>query len=343
MNDKNSEFTPKSTAVITRFLYRMFSNAGLDADEILERSDIDSSLIQDSEYRVSHQKLLYMWKVAAELSGDPDFSLNLAAEVPVAAFNAAGYFAMTSKNIREMLVVLHKYIMVFSDKGHVKTTEGDYLAKVSVDLSGGGHPVRQHTDFWLVYFYRLLGVSSGWNLPLTQVGFSHSRPDDVTVYEAILKCEIKFDQDENYFSFPKIYLDYQSISSDPSLHVVHEMQAVKQLHALTENGILNKVKKLVFESLPSREIELKMVAESLNLTPRTVQRNLSSEGTTFKKLVDEMRKDHTLAEIRDTDFSVSEIAFRLGYKDLSSFYRAFKRWTGTTPIIYREQSLKRGS
>ena len=338
MTDSDLPFKPKSTAVVTRYLYRVFANAGLDSDLILERCGIDLSLIEDSEYRVSHEKLLHMWEVVGELSNDPDFSLHLATEGPTAPFNAAGFSVMTSKNLREMLSSLEKYVVVFSDNGRFKTIEDTETAKVVIDLSSGWPASRQHTDFWLVFFWRNLSSNVGWTLPLLEVGFRHDQPADTSVYEAVFGCDLKFNQEENYFSFPRVYLDYQSISADPAMHKVHESQALKQLHALTESGILNKVKKAVFQSLPAKDIELKDIAELLNLTPRTVQRNLSREGSTFKKLVDEARKDYTLAEIRDTSFAISEIAYRLGYKDLSSFYRAFKRWTGTTPNIYREQS-----
>ncbi len=328
---------PRSTAVVTRFLYRMFSSAGLDADQVFELSHIDTALLEDSQYRVSHEKLLHMWEVAGELSHDKDFSLHLATEVPMAPFNAAGYLAMTSKNLRETIASLQKYLKIFTDNGSIKVTEDNGIARVMIDLSGGCQPNRQHTDFWQVFSYRTFNSIIGWELPLSEAGFRHDHPGDTVVYEAILKCPLKFNQESNYFSFPSVYLDYQTVSADSAIHKVHEMQAVQQLHALTETGILNKVKRVVFEALPAKNIELSDVAEHLNLTPRTVQRNLAGEGTTFKKLVDEARKEYTLAEIRDTEFSISEVAFRLGYRDLSSFYRAFKRWTGTTPINYREE------
>ncbi len=341
MNDTDLSFKPKSTAVVTRYLYRVFAGAGLDPELIFERCGIDSSLIEDPEYRVSHEKLLHMWEVVGELSDDPDFSLHLATEVPIAPFNAAGFSAMTSKNLREMLRSLEKYVVVFSDNGRFQTVEDSDTAKVVIDLSSGWPSNRQHTDFWLVFFWRNLSSNVGWNLPLCEVGFRHDRPKDTSVYDAVFGGDLKFKQEDNYFSFPRVYLDYQSISADPAMHKVHESQALKQLHALTESGILNKVKKAVYQSLPAKDIELKDIAELLNLTPRTVQRNLAREGSSFKKLVDEARKDYTLAEIRDTSFSISEIAYRLGYNDLSSFYRAFKRWTGTTPNLYREQNQKR--
>ncbi|WP_390616184.1 AraC family transcriptional regulator [Maricurvus nonylphenolicus] len=315
----------------------------MDVEEIFDRSDINPELFEDSQYRISHEKLMHMWEAAGELSHDPDFGLHLGAKAPTPAFNAAGYLAMTSKNLREAIESFDKYIKLYTDSGRVTLEEGKDISKLSANFLSDCEPNRQHTDFWQVFIYRCFNSIVGWELPLEEAGFQYRKPDETSSYDQIFKCDLKFNQKENYLCFPTVYLDYQTIGSDAALHKVHEMQAVQQLHALTEIGILNKVKRAVFESLPDKDIELQDVADMLNLTSRTVQRNLASEGTTFKKLVDEARRDYTIAEIEGTEFTVAEVAYRLGYKDLSSFYRAFKRWTGTTPVEYRERCHKGGS
>lgn len=331
------DFEVKSTAVVTRFLYKIYGVCGLDADEIFRLAGIDLSLIEDSNYRVPHCKLLKMWEIAGELSGDSDFGLHLSQKSPAPPFNAAGYMAMTSKNLRQMLDALHKYINIFTDKGEFSLKEHNGEAIISIDLTGGLEANRQHSDFWQAFFYKNISNNIGWELPLSSVGFRHEKPDDISQYERIFKCSIKFSQKINYFVFPSVYLDYEIISADTNMNRYHEQQAIQQLNALTEIGIVNKVKKIIFEVLPAKDVELQYVAQKLNLTARTVQRNLASEGTTFKKILDEARRDHTISEIKDTAYSVSEIAYRLGYRDLSSFYRAFKRWTGFTPVEYRDK------
>jgi AraC-like DNA-binding protein len=322
-------------------LYRLYEGSGLDTDLIFKRSEIDIQQFDDPLYRIPHDKLMRMWEIAAELSGDPNFSLHLARDVPnVLPLNTAGYLAMSSRNLREMLESLKRYMKILSDVGHLRIKESDNLANVTIDFSGGKNSNRQHSDFWQAFFYRMINANIGGEMPLIEVGFRHDKPQDTSAYTEYFHCELKFGQPENYFLFPRVYLDYQLISADPSIHKIHEQQATKQLHELTEKGILNKVKRLIFESLPAENVELKDISESLNLTPRTVQRHLADEGTTFKKLADEARKEYTISEIENTDLAIAEIAYQLGYRDLSSFYRAFKRWTGKTPINYREEFLK---
>lgn len=330
----------KSTAVVTRFLYKMFENAGVDANKVFKVCGIDPALLEDSNYRVLHEKLLHMWEVAAQLSGDANFGLNLALQVPSAPFNVVGYLAMTSKNLRELCEGLQKYMRIFTDKGTVTTIEKGDVTKICIDLTGGLQSNRHHTDFWQTYLYKLLNFNIGWTIPIKVAAFGHKKPADITMYEKIYQSELKFDQPQNFLSFSSVYLDYETISSDAAMHKFHETQAIQHLHALTEDGIVNKVKRVIMEYLPANDIELQCVAKKLNLTARTVQRNLANDGTTFKTILDQARKDYTLREIGNMKFSISELAFRLGYQDLSSFYRAFKRWTGMTPIDYREKMSK---
>ena len=92
-----------------------------------------------------------------------------------------------------------------------------------------------------------------------------------------------------------------------------------------------KVKTAFLDLLPSGEISFDRVARRLHMSGRTIQRRLREEGTSFKKLLDEARRELAEEYIRDPRFTLLEVAFILGYSDYSSFSHAYKRWTGTAP------------
>jgi AraC-like DNA-binding protein len=71
------------------------------------------------------------------------------------------------------------------------------------------------------------------------------------------------------------------------------------------------------------------------MSPRTVQRRLREHGLDFKRLVDDTRRQFSLSYLRDPQNTLTEIAYLLGYSEVSAFNRAFKRWTGSTPVSYR--------
>ncbi|MEY8120721.1 MULTISPECIES: helix-turn-helix domain-containing protein [unclassified Falsihalocynthiibacter] len=95
----------------------------------------------------------------------------------------------------------------------------------------------------------------------------------------------------------------------------------------------------------ARALEMKQqrslaaLARSLGMTPRTLQRYLNMRGASSSQIFDEIRCDLALSLLRETRFSVSAIAHRVGYTDISNFGRAFRRWTGVSPLQWRR--LKR--
>jgi AraC-like DNA-binding protein len=101
------------------------------------------------------------------------------------------------------------------------------------------------------------------------------------------------------------------------------------------NTTRERVRAAVWDSLSEGKPTLQRVAAALRLAPRTLQRRLAQEGTSLQDEVEHIQKSVALAVVRDRDLPVEEVAFLLGYEEPSTFFRAFKRWTGTTPNQYR--------
>jgi AraC-like DNA-binding protein len=81
------------------------------------------------------------------------------------------------------------------------------------------------------------------------------------------------------------------------------------------------------------------VAKSVAISPRTLQRRLEQQGLDFKKLVRDTRHQFALEYLKDHANTLTQIAFLLGYSEVSAFNRAFKRWTGSTPLDYRRKQV----
>lgn len=327
----------KSTAVVTKFLLQMFDAAGLDTDLIVRTATIGTDVVSDEQGRIPHQQILRMWDAAMEQSEDRDFGLHLAATVRTVPFNTAGYLAMSAQTLRNMLESIGRYVGLFSDMGRFELVESGSVAVVTFDLSGGLAPNRTHSDFWMIYFIRSVDDLVGWKLPILEIGFRHAEPQDTSEYERVLPANYRFGQRDNYFTFDKSFLDRENLNADPVVHQILEDQANRQLNDLKGQAVLQRVRRAIFDAFPASNIELEGVAASLGMTARTIQRHLAKDKTSFRQLVDQSRRDYAESTLRETDQPISEIAYRLGYLDLSSFYRAFKRWNGTTPVEFRER------
>jgi AraC-like DNA-binding protein len=110
---------------------------------------------------------------------------------------------------------------------------------------------------------------------------------------------------------------------------------IEYLGKLDKDNIIDRVAAVMIDMLPSGGIIDEKVAEQLNMSGRSLQRRLKEAGTTFRTLLEGVRKDLASTYVRDPDVELVEIAFLLGFSDQSAFSRAFKRWTGITPSEFR--------
>jgi AraC-like DNA-binding protein len=104
-----------------------------------------------------------------------------------------------------------------------------------------------------------------------------------------------------------------------------------------EDEVLASVQRAVAESMREGDPNLARVAKKMAMSPRTLQRQLKEQGMEFKQLVDDTRRRFALSYLRNRRNTLTEIAFLLGYSEASAFNRAFKRWTGSTPLAYRSK------
>ncbi|MCY1546281.1 Helix-turn-helix domain protein [compost metagenome] len=100
------------------------------------------------------------------------------------------------------------------------------------------------------------------------------------------------------------------------------------------------VQKLLRNRLPSGNVGVEQVAEQMMLSPRTLQRYLQAEGTSFQRLLDSTRQSMAIRYLRDSSISLTQLSGLLGYTSLGAFSRAFSRWTGTSPQKWKQQHLR---
>ncbi|WP_394828044.1 helix-turn-helix transcriptional regulator [Pendulispora albinea] len=126
--------------------------------------------------------------------------------------------------------------------------------------------------------------------------------------------------------------------ADPVLANLIGQQAETMLADLRRTSTSDDVRRAVREELRSGAPAMDRIARRLSTTPSTLRRRLSEEGVRYKDLLESARRESAYAYLRDPSLTMTEIAFRLGYRDATAFFRVFKRWTGQTPTEYRRSS-----
>ena len=124
-------------------------------------------------------------------------------------------------------------------------------------------------------------------------------------------------------------------SSNRELALLHDEFLMKYLIDIKKGDIVQQIQSVIIDNLPSGKVSDNLIAKELNLSERSLQRKLKQQGTTFRTILDNVREMAAIQYIKNPVNTMSDIAFLLGFSEQSAFSRAFKKWTGTSPIKYR--------
>jgi AraC-like DNA-binding protein len=273
---------------------------------------------------------------AVAITGDPDLGLKAAREISSGDYGALEYAVRSSPTWGAACEVVGRYMRLVNDVLHFSLrTEGE---RTSIRMDTDVPLPRTAADFQVAAFHVSASFfRSADSAPQLQVWFTHAAPHDVTEYERTFGAGVvRFEAPFNGFHFPRQYLDSPVEGADPKLHEVirkHVDNLVEQLP--TARSLSVQVRDLIAKQLKGGTPSALDVARALAIGPRTLARKLEQEHTTFKQLLDDVRGQLATRYVGDSDLAFSEIAFLLGFSQSASFHRAFKRWTGKTPLEYR--------
>lgn len=170
-----------------------------------------------------------------------------------------------------------------------------------------------------------------------EVTFRHPAPKTRRHHEAYFGCPVHFDADMDAMLLSHESLAEPNILGDEGItrflvsHLDQELAQIDDTPAL-QAQTKNEIARALSEGLP----RMADIARRLGLSARSFHRRLSEQGLSFQTLTEDTRREIALSMLRDERYALSEIAFLTGYSEQSAFNRAFKRWMGVTPAVYRK-------
>jgi AraC-like DNA-binding protein len=276
---------------------------------------------------------------AIAITGDPDLGLKAALEITAGDYGALEYAAKSAATFGAAIEIVGRYLRLVNDALDFRVSaEGD---QVRILLESSVVLPRPAADYQSAAFHIAGRLSYQRTLPNApfDVWFTHAKPERLDVYERVFSPgRLHFGAAFNGFSFDAELLGATLQSADPKLHDVIRRHAELLIAELPKaESLTEKVRDLIAKQLEGGNPNVAEIAHELHMSPRTLGRRLEHEGTTFKELLDDLRRRLALRYVGGHDLGLSEIAFLLGFSQSAAFHRAFKRWTGQTPLEYRRE------
>ena len=335
--------TAKISAVLVQPLAMALASIDGALDALWRATDLTPQMIADPEARVSPAQFCVAWAEAARLAKDPALALRIADMMPQGAFGIVEYVCRSAPTLREALSQWVRYLGILDDAVEVALVDApEGLALRVVVESEAPAPASHELCFALV----LSNARRMTNRKLEPVAvrFSHPLPSGQAArYRAFFGTKVEFGAKRTEIVFAKNDAHAALTTADPSLLAILLPTAERKRASTSKDPpLVDQVRRALGNALSQDDAQLSGVAKRLGMTARSLQRRLQDEGKSFQALRDETRKalaDRYLGE----GLSLGEISFLLGFSEPSAFFRAFKRWTGVTPIEHRARLPQRSA
>lgn len=312
----------------------------LDPERVEQLVGVDLQALRDPDLRVPAQAHYRLWDHAEQVTGDPAVGLHAGTLVDPERMGLVGHVFFNCDTLGEAVtqyVRLHRLINESVTLSFEQTGE---LAILSWQPDTPSHYCRQDMDRTLA-----AAISRTRHFILPDIGaewadIAHPRPDYASEYQTLLGGPVRFGCAATRLAFDSRHLSHPIPRRNPYVYSAVLKQVNSVLARLQpRRSFGRKIRRLISKQMATDRIDADSLARQCHMSRQTLYRRLKREGLSFHDLVEQVRKDKALRYVASDQYALGEIAFLLGFSELSAFSRAFKRWTGSAPAQYRASQL----
>lgn len=328
---------PSATGGISRLACARAEKAGLEIEPLLRKAGLTIQQIQDRDARISVKNQIKLLTLAANDLQDTFLGFHLACDFEPRELGLLHYVMASSDKLGDALQRAARYSRIVNEGIVLRYLIANNLTVISEYHGVARHSDRHQIEFWITALVRICRELTGMHLLPHGVQIVHRRQEDCSEFNAYVGCDIEFGAMRDAVVFPRTTIDLPVIGADRYLNdllIGYCEQALAQRMA-TAGATRSAVENAIIPLLPHERICADDVARKLGMSRRTLARKLASEGLSFGVVVDQLRRDLAKRHIKDPALSISQIAWLLGFQEVSTFTHAFKRWTGMTPSKMR--------
>jgi AraC-like DNA-binding protein len=309
--------------------------AGLNKEKLCADAGLEIRALGSSKRHVPLEKASLLWEIIEQKTGDSFVGLHMGEYNNLFTLGLTGMLVKNSSDLNTALEKACEYANLLGNVQLMRIEKETQLARIYFEVNRlcelkFERAIRHIVNSSMVFTLQEVQFLCLKRAEPLRVSFRH-REQDAGEYRRIFSCPLDFGQEKNYLEFDAEILKRKILYDDYELLMTLEKVASRRMAELEkENQFADHVKKIVLSQMNPRFPALSEVSAILNLSPRTLQRRLSAQGTNYVKILESLRKELAIIYLQK-DISVSEVSFLLGYAEPSIFVNAFKRWFGVTP------------
>jgi AraC-like DNA-binding protein len=313
-------------------------HAGLDVGAIYDQLGYDAAQLPLKELRTRHQLQAFFWKTVEHVSGDRDIGLNLCPHLLLYRAQVLEYLFFSSRTFGDGARRALKYLRLVSDTLSIRLVNDRHGLRAAIVATDRNASQLRHSEICMVYeFLQLMRAVTEAGMKPLRIRLYCDRRAPQADYDRIFGCPVEFGSEENEIWMDPEILALPSPHADSELLQLHEEVAKKRLSEVRRQDLVDQVHTLMSQRLEWEDCNLPDVARELGMSPRRLRFELSRAGTNFSELLADFRFSLARKLLCRTDEQIENIVYLTGFSELSTFYRAFKRWSGMTPMQYRER------
>ncbi|MDP3845381.1 MAG: AraC family transcriptional regulator [Pseudomonas sp.] len=307
---------------------------GHDRSALLRQLNIQPALLDEPRARLAPEQFAKLMQLLWEALDDEYMGFGRQRSKR-GTFAMMCYAIIHCRSLEKALLRGSLFYRLFPDAPSIQLSrEGDW-ARLTVDDSMLWDPDHFLVESLLVIWHRLGSWLIGQRIRLEEATFAYPEPAHSSEYQRLFPCSRRFAAGSTSLLFQARYLDMPLLQDERTLKQFL-LHSPADLLARPDGGdsLISQIRRQLGRDC-SNWPDLEAVARQLHMSPQTLRRHLSEEGSSFQELKDHLRRDLAIYHLARCELSIQDIAEQLGFSEPSAFHRAFKKWTGLTPGAYR--------
>ncbi len=336
------ELEPTLSPRFIVYIRNYLMDRGIDPEPVFNECDIPADTQEEYVYPIPLRKVSHLFEAAVKYSNNTCVGLNMAQQYHYESAPVIILAMLAAPSVEEGMKCLCRYDQFIDTGIETRFNPNQEPAQFNAGLIDlGGARVDQLNEYLLAFVVQILNTATRKRMPVEQVWFRHHNNQNAKELEAHFNAPISFGQNDNRISFKREFLRERFLTSNNLLFDILTEALRTYFSASPErHGFIDAVSREIMRLGGSETPSMETVATSLALSPRTLRRRLSAEGYSFQEVKNMARERRAKYYLSSTNLTLSEIAFELGYSELSAFSRAFRAWVGETPQSYRDKLKK---